>query len=255
MARWLNRRMHPIRLKKPVVTFTFDDFPRSALLVAGTMLRNHGFYGTYYTSFGLMDKTAPTGEIFKRSDLPEFIRQGHELACHTFDHCHSWDTAPDVYEASIRANQRAAAELLDGLKMNHFSYPISHPRPETKRRVSSHYQTARGGGQAHNSGETDLNFLKAFFLEQSRDDFAAIQGVIDANARANGWLIFATHDVCAEPTRYGCTPELFKKTLQSSIVSGAEILTINQAMNRLHPANAMGPDKPVNRDAGKPALR
>ena len=42
-----------------------------------------------------------TGEIFEREDLQELIRQGHELACHTFDHCDSWETTPAEFEASI----------------------------------------------------------------------------------------------------------------------------------------------------------
>ena len=32
----------------------------------------------------------------------------------------------------------------------------------------------------------DLNFLKAFFIEQSRDDFNAIKQVIDENTQASG---------------------------------------------------------------------
>ena len=56
------------------------------------------------------------------------------------------------------------------------------------------------GGQTFNSGTADLNLLCAFFLEQSRDNPAAVKRLIDQNAKARGWLIFATHDVCASPS-------------------------------------------------------
>ena len=206
LANRRKRRDIVVTLPKPVVSFTFDDFPRSALYQGGAILKAHGAIGTYYASFGIMDQTGPTGEIFGERDLPEFVRQGHELGCHTFDHCHSWDTAPDTFEASILRNQKIASLLLPGPGMNSFSYPISSPRPESKIRVARHYATARGGGQTFNAGVSDLNFLKAFFIEQSRENFAAIKSVIEENACSNGWLIFATHDVCDSPTRSDAPP-------------------------------------------------
>lgn len=230
MAARRARRDTFLTLTQPVVSFTFDDFPRSALYKGGAILRDHDMLGTYYTSFGLMGQTAPTGEIFSAADLPEFIRQGHELACHTFDHCHSWDTAPSEFEASILRNQDAAAKLLPGTTMENFSYPISHPQTETKRRTARYYISARGGGQTFNVGTTDLNYLKAFFIEQSRDNFAAIQQVIDETVSKNAWLIFATHDVCESPTRFGCTPALFTRIVDSVVQSGATVLPINQAL-------------------------
>jgi peptidoglycan/xylan/chitin deacetylase (PgdA/CDA1 family) len=233
MARFLNRRPYAIRLRSPIVSFTFDDFPRSALHCGGGILREHGAIGTYYTSFGLMGTTAPTGEIFVEEDLKEFVQQGHEMACHTFDHCHSWDTPPEEFEASIVRNQQVIAQKLPGVKMTHLSYPISHPQPDTKRRVAGHYETARGGGQTFNAGVTDLNYLKAFFIEQSRDNFGAIEAVIQENARANGWLVFATHDVADDPTRFGCTPQCFSDVVKCSVDSGASLLCVRDAFQQV----------------------
>jgi peptidoglycan/xylan/chitin deacetylase (PgdA/CDA1 family) len=220
-------------MESPVVSFTFDDFPRSALLNAGAILRERGFAGTYYASFGLMGKQAPTGEIFELADLDELVRQEHELACHTFDHYDSWETDPAEFEASIQRNQQAMAELWPGMKLKSHSYPISWPRPETKQRVSCYYECARGAGQTFNAGIIDLNYLKAFFIEQSRDNFEAIRQTIDSNARAKGWLIFATHDVCGSPTRFGCTPDLFERVVECSAKSGAAVLPVRTALQRI----------------------
>jgi peptidoglycan/xylan/chitin deacetylase (PgdA/CDA1 family) len=214
----------------PLISFTFDDFPKSALINGGSILRTHDIIGTYYTSFGLMGKTAPTGEIFSCEDLGEFVCQGHELACHTFDHCHSWETDPVEFEASILRNQQTVAQLLPGTRMSCFSYPISHPRPETKRRIARHYNCARGGGQTFNVGIADLNYLKAFFIEQERDDFGAIAALTKESIRCNGWLIFATHDVSDSPTRFGCTPALLEKIVVFSLRFGAKILPVSEAL-------------------------
>ena len=101
-ARYSSRRPLLIKSATPLVSFTFDDFPRSALLAGGAILRRFGLTGTFYASFGLMGRTAPTGSIFVRQDLDVLREQGHELGCHTFDHCHSWDTATDVFERKLK---------------------------------------------------------------------------------------------------------------------------------------------------------
>jgi Predicted xylanase/chitin deacetylase len=229
MARWLGRRPCRLKMESPVISFTFDDFPRSALLNAGAIVRERGIAGTYYASFGLMGKKAPTGEIFVQEDLGELIQQRHELACHTFDHYDSWDTAPFEFEASILRNQRAVAERLPEVRLRSLSYPISYPRPRTKRCTEKYFSCARGGGQTFNTGIVDLNYLKAFFIEQSRDNFDAIKQTIDDNTCAKGWLIFATHDVCDQPTRFGCLPGFFEKVVDYAIQSKAIILPVFRA--------------------------
>jgi hypothetical protein len=60
-----------------------------------------------------------------------------------------------------------------------------------------------------------------------------IRDVIERNREAGGWLIFATHDVCENPTRYGCTPKLFEEVVNCSVKSGALILPVFQAWERL----------------------
>lgn len=232
-ARWFGRRPCRIQLESPVISFTFDDFPRSALTNGGAILRQYGFSGTYYASFGLMGRQNSTGEIFQREDLQELVQQGHELACHTFDHCDSWETTPAAFEASILKNRRAAAQHVPTVTFNSFSYPITWPRPATKRRIASLFECARGGGQTFNIGVVDLNYLKAFFIEQSRDDFDAIKQIIDDNAQAMGWLIFATHDVSNSPTRFGCTSALFERIVNCADKSGAHVRPVRDVCKRV----------------------
>jgi peptidoglycan/xylan/chitin deacetylase (PgdA/CDA1 family) len=164
--------------------------------------------------------------MFQRADLQELVRQGHELACHTFDHCDSWATTPAEFEASILKNRRAAAQHVPTVSLKSLSYPITWPRPATKRRIASLFECARGGGQTFNVGVVDLNYLKGFFIEQSRDDLDAIKHVIDDNMQAIGWLIFATHDVSDTPTRFGCTPALFERVVGYAKKSGADVLPV-----------------------------
>ena len=235
LALRLETRICPIKLQSPLISFTFDDFPQSALTVGGAILANYGLRGTYYASLGLMGTDTPAGRIFTVEDLYNVVSRGHELGCHTFDHCHSWDTPPSRFVASIRRNRAHVARLLPNITLSSFAYPISCPRPATKRRTAAHYRCSRGGGQTFNSETADLNYLKAFFIEQSVNDFDAIARVISAAARTNGWLIFATHDICDSPTRFGCTPQFFELVVRCAVASGATILPVSHALRRLAP--------------------
>lgn len=224
----------------PYLSFTFDDFPRSALHCAGSMLVSRGLRGTYYTSFGLMGKQAPTGTIFVREDLEELFKHGHEIGCHTYAHCHSWDTSPSDFEASVVENQAALERLAPGQSFGSHSYPITCPRPGTKRRLARHFACSRGGGQLTNEGRIDLNHLRAFFLEKCLDNIAAVREAIDYNARVCGWLILATHDVCDSPTPYGCQPEFFAEVLAHCVKSGARILPVADAWKEIRAAQPGG---------------
>jgi peptidoglycan/xylan/chitin deacetylase (PgdA/CDA1 family) len=229
----LARRNLRMTNRTPIVSFTFDDFPRSALHVGGEILRAKGFAGTYYASLGLMDQDSPTGSIFSAPDLETLIAQGHELGCHTFAHCNAWQTSPDVFEASILENRRALSRLLPNASFETLSYPIDNPRLCTKRRAGHHFACCRGGWQRFNKGTIDLNKVLAFFLEKSRDRPESIRAIIEHNAAANGWLVFATHDISERPTQFGCTPALFEQVVQWTADSGAKVLPVARALKEM----------------------
>jgi len=237
-ARLFFRRPLVLTNRTPLISFTFDDFPRSALRTGGRILKRFGAAGTYYVSLGLMGKTAPTGEMFLRDDLNDAVADGHELGCHTFDHYDSAGTATSVFEKSITKNSLALEQVLPGVSFQTFSYPISPPRVQTKRKIARHFVCCRGGGQTFNRGTADLSYLAAFFLEQSRDDENAVKRLIDQNRGAGGWLILATHDVSESPTPYGCTPEFFERVVQYAVQSGSRVVPVLEAYKSLQISTA-----------------
>jgi hypothetical protein len=226
----LGRRPFVVRNDRPLISFTFDDFPRSAWQVGGTILEAHGLRATYYASLGLMGREAPAGSIFEREDLPELVRRGHELGCHTFAHCHAFDTPLEVFGRSIRDNRDAVQGLLPGANFSTLSYPISLPRPGVKRLCERHFLACRSGGQTFNCGTVDLNALSAFFLEQCHEDIGMVTELIRISARARGWLILATHDICANPSPFGCTPEFFEAVVRAAVASGARVEPVAHAL-------------------------
>ena len=227
------RRPWRMQNTKALVSFSFDDFPESALRVGGEILNRHGFRGTYYISAGLLGRSEPTGQIVAESDLKAVLHHGHELGCHTFAHCDASVTAPDEFEKSIIENRQALARLVPGATLRSLSYPIGTPKPAIKRRSERHFSGCRAGGQTHNLGEIDLNYIKAFFIEQSAEHPEKIHAALKDAIAARGWLVFATHDVSDQPTKYGCTPALFAEIAGAVADSAASVLPVSEALEAI----------------------
>jgi Polysaccharide deacetylase len=228
-SEWMWRRLVFVRPALPIVSFSFDDFPRSALHDGGAVLENYRIRGTYYVALGLMNQQTPAGKAFTRKDLETVIEKGHELGCHTFRHSHAWETPPSEFEESILENRRALEGMIPGAAFKSLSYPIAWPRPGTKRRAARFFSCCRGGGGAFNAGPCDASNLNACFLEKNADKPDALKRLVDKTCRASGWLIFATHDVCGRPTKFGCSSQFFEDLVAHTVSSGAKILPVGEA--------------------------
>lgn len=223
-----------LRTAKPIVSFSFDDAPRSSLTVGADLLKAYGVSGTFFVSLGLLGCEGPGGTIAYLEDILRAARGGHELGCHTYDHLDAWSTAASEFRASILRNRQGVRALLPEVEFRSFAYPINDPSPMNKRCAGALFQSCRGGGQRTNCGRIDLNLLQAYFLDgRNRHDLRSIRSVIDRNAESGGWLIFATHDVAANPSGYGCTPEQLETLIDYSLASGAEILSIATGVERI----------------------
>jgi peptidoglycan/xylan/chitin deacetylase (PgdA/CDA1 family) len=228
------RRDFTLETDVPYVSFTFDDFPRTALTKGGEILRRRGVRGTYFVSMQLLGKPSPSGPIATTDDVKALLADGHELGCHTYEHLDGCNSSIDAFERSIRQNRAALADVVPAVELPTFAYPLDGPVLSIKRAVGTHFVGCRGGGQTFNSGVIDLNLLKAYFLDwRNRGNLDAVREVVDRNAAARGWLIFATHDVAAEPSRYGCLPEFFEEAVRLSIASGARVVPMMRACEAL----------------------
>lgn len=228
------RRMVAVNPPTPLISFTFDDAPKTAVTTGGAILAEHGGKATFFVSLGLMGLTTEVGEIASQNDLINAVNDGHELGCHTLDHLDAWYTSRDNYMASVSANQQALAQMRPGLKFSTFAYPKSGATLSVKLPLQKRFVCCRGGGQAANIGMTDLNMLKACFLDKrAKVELAFIKELIDYNAEQRGWLIFATHDVADDPSPYGCTPEFFRQVVDYAAHSGAALVTVKDACEQV----------------------
>jgi peptidoglycan/xylan/chitin deacetylase (PgdA/CDA1 family) len=232
-GRFLFKRPFTVQTQRPLISFSFDDFPRTALFTGGAILQRYGLHATYYVSLGLLGKESPSGTLCNLNDLKMLIEQKHELGCHTYSHCHSWDTDPMEFENSVLKNREELQQMFPGLEFKTFAYPNSVPRPRSKAKVGRHFAACRGGGQTVNAGRIDLNDLSAVFIEKTRGNMQPIKELIDRNRDQPGWIIFATHDIASKPSPYGCTPDFYQEIVQYALKSGAHILPIARALDVL----------------------
>lgn len=235
----LARRFSRKQLRLPphaIVSFTFDDFPRSALLTAGEMLRAHGLHGTYYTALGLMEATTSVGPLFTARDLEKLVHDDHELACHSYQHLSCRTATTSRFQADCTRNRNCAAGLFSGLRMRNFSYPYGDVSLQTKSALANEYDSCRSIELGVNSGDIDLAFLRSTPIYSSMPS-STIRRLIRRNKERGGWLIFYTHDVVPAPSPFGCTVQEFEDVLSLAIHSQAEILTIAHALQRISVLN------------------
>jgi peptidoglycan/xylan/chitin deacetylase (PgdA/CDA1 family) len=236
LAMQFGRRMARVEVDTPLISFTFDDAPRSAFERGGDLLGEAGARATYFVSLGLLGMDTEVGPIASTDDLRRAVERGDELGCHTYDHLDAWDVSTSVYAESIENNARTLKFMFPEQAFRTFAYPKSGATLSAKRRIQGRFGCARGGGQVANVGLVDLNLVSAFFLDRRTNaNLDDIKAVIDVNEQSRGWLVFATHDVSPDPSPFGCTVELLRETIRNSVASGARILTMTEACERVCP--------------------
>jgi peptidoglycan/xylan/chitin deacetylase (PgdA/CDA1 family) len=220
-----------------VVSFTFDDFPRSAWVNGGAVLEKYGRRGTYYAALGLAGTANHLGPMFELDDLREVCARGHEIACHTFSHRDCARVPPVEIVAEIDRNAAALSAALDGATIENFAHPFGGVSQSAKAALAKRFVSCRGTGKGLNRGTVDLADLFSTSLYSHNFDRARLCQLIEDAQAENAWLIFYTHDVADEPSPFGCTPAHF----QSIVAYAAEnlpVLPIRDVLAGLGLANA-----------------
>jgi peptidoglycan/xylan/chitin deacetylase (PgdA/CDA1 family) len=214
----------------PIVSFTFDDFPRSACTVGGSILKSHHVRATYYVAMGLMDTTNELGQYFHAQDLHDLIADGHELAGHTFSHVSCRSTSLRSYRCDVLEGQLAVNQLTKADTSGNFAYPFGHVTLAAKKAIGRLVLSSRGTRHGINGPLADLNLLRANKLYSNSIDFSGVEGLVAENQKLKGWLIFYTHDVSDNPSSFGCSPQYLEAAVRCVIQAGARVLTIAEAL-------------------------
>jgi peptidoglycan/xylan/chitin deacetylase (PgdA/CDA1 family) len=228
----------PARIDWPggVVSFTFDDFPRSAWVNGGAILEKYDRRGTYYTAMGLAGTPSNLGPMFTPDDLRAAHARGHEIACHTFSHRDCARVPAAEIAAEIDNNAAALSQAVGGAAVTNFAYPFGGVSQSAKSTLSRRFASCRGTGRGLICGAVDLADLPSTSLYSHNFDRDRLCQLIEDAQAKNAWLIFYTHDVAEEPSPFGCTPAQF----QSIVAYAAENAAVLPVRDVLAGLGVMG---------------
>ncbi len=219
LAMHLRVDLFRLRNSTPMVSFTFDDLPKSAVTTGAEMLETLGGRGTFYVSGSLVGAEAPDWVAGDADDVVALHRRGHEIGCHTFSHQRACDLDEAAMKQEITRNRAYLRALDPSIRVDSFKYQL---RKE--------FQTCRSIVQGVNAGSVDLQFLRAIPLIDREMDFDGIERAFDEAQINNGWLIFYGHDVTDRPSPYGCSPALLAHALEAATKRKIPALTMAEAM-------------------------
>ena len=235
----LYSRNVPLGSNGPVVSFTFDDFPRTALTAGGEILKRHGVRGTYYAAVGLMNKSNELGEQFRRDDLDSLLSDGHELASHTLSHVSCRSLGSAKFREEVEQGREAIERLTGRSDSGNFAFPFGDVTLNAKRTIGLNVASSRGIWGGSNGPNVDLNLLRANSLYGDRDGYAHVQKLILDNECKRGWLIFYSHDVRENPSPFGCSPALLEWAVSFAAQRASSILTVAEVVAAL----SAGPER------------
>ncbi len=218
---------------RPIVSFTFDDFPKSAVASAAALLENQGVAGTYYLSRIFNGATIDGIEYYDVQDVKRLIDNGHEIGCHTASHLHVPQVSRDDLIADLEANARFLSEHVGDVRMTTFAFPFGDMNLSTKFLAQGRFSACRTTSPGVNQFVADLGALCAERLYSNLTSPAAVRSLIERNAKPRTWLIFYTHDVADHPSRYGCTPALFESALSGALAAGYQVLPVRNALGAI----------------------
>ncbi|MCG9916903.1 MAG: polysaccharide deacetylase family protein [Phenylobacterium sp.] len=215
----------------PMVSFTFDDAPLTAVETGARLLEDQGVRGVFYVSAGLAGAEGPMGRFATASDYARLAKAGHEIACHTYSHLDCGQAPGQDADQDAARNREALADWSAG-PVSNFAYPYGDVAAGPKSALAPRYDVLRALHHGVIETGTDLNQAPAVGIEGEDGEAIAQHWMARAKARS-AWLILYTHDVRPDPSPWGCTPEALARLIASAQAQGLEIVTVAQAAQRL----------------------
>jgi peptidoglycan/xylan/chitin deacetylase (PgdA/CDA1 family) len=215
-----------------VVSFTFDDFPKTAFTVGGAILERHGARGTYYTASKLAGTEGDLGPLFETEDLRAAHHNGHEIACHTHTHLRCSEADGPTLVSEVKANAAGISAIIKDFVPTNFAFPYGATSPTARQVMKRYYASCRGNEPGINRKIPDTAELFAYSVYAGTFSESQMRGLIDKNRSVGGWLIFYTHDVTSTPSPFGCTPEQWDAVV-SYAAKTSPILPVRDVMSAL----------------------
>jgi peptidoglycan/xylan/chitin deacetylase (PgdA/CDA1 family) len=216
--------------EKPLVSFTFDDAPVSACTIGAALLEEYKARGTYYVCGAGCGIEGFCGRLAAAADLTALAAKGHEIGCHTFSHVAVARVGRQRLSAELARNGAFLRGVQRAATFYNFAYPYGEFSLTTKLYLQRQFDSCRSLLPGVNIGSADLGALKSCELQNASIDRRGVAAIIAEAVRRNGWLIFTCHDVAAEPSRFGVSPDLLSFALATAHDAGCHLTSVRDAL-------------------------
>jgi peptidoglycan/xylan/chitin deacetylase (PgdA/CDA1 family) len=230
LARHVATKKLAMRNAKPIISFTFDDVPASACDTGVRILEQYGIRGTFYIAGAGFGRNSPVGILATPEELRTAWRRGHEIGCQTHYHSAVSRLSRDELQLEFHCNQDALKKIDASVPVRNFAYPYGDLSFGARRQLEALFDCCRSVDNGINSGVANLGALKSWPLENASLDRSKIAALIAETIRINGWLIFFSHDVGEQPSRFGIDPGLLEWTVKTAKQSGAIVAPIADSL-------------------------
>ncbi|WP_414475470.1 polysaccharide deacetylase family protein [Microvirga sp. M2] len=222
-----------ISLDQPLMSVTFDDFPRSAWLETKDLLHDCEVKATFYVSGSFVGRTIDSIDFYKEEDLAEVDENGHEIGCHTYYHescvLHSLGRLGE----SVEKNIEYVRDVIGRYEPTAFAYPYGHSLLASRHMLSRRFLTCRGVSRQWDTRVYDRSLVPSIGLEKRRRHLNDWNTILESVAHHRGWLTIFTHDVSAHPSEYGCTQSELHRLIQLARSYGYGFATMTEAYRLL----------------------
>ena len=230
-----------IDLDHAIVSFSFDDFPKSAANQGAAALESRGWRGTYYASAAFAGQLNHHGEMFDAEDLERLSKTGHEIGCHTYEHLDCAKATSAEVMKSVERNQIALKQMGLMQEMTSFAFPYGEATAGSKRILGDRFSSLRGIRSRINRDEVDLHLLKSDPLDGGPVGISKAIEAAESLTLHPGWLIYYAHDVQDNPSEWGCTPDQLNSVCDAVERSGARVMSVGDAAKVLDQTSGARP--------------
>ncbi len=225
----------PFRTKnpQPIVSFSFDDVPDSALTNGARVLDRFGVRGTFYVAPGICGTQDEHWKVIDRNGVAALARAGHEVGCHTYSHVKVQTlTRPGLAHETRRCFE-ALRDICGNAVTENFAYPFGNVSFPHKFELNRDFKSCRSIYAGFNSGLIDLGMLRSFELYDRTSTEESIDTILDHAIATNAWVIFYTHDVTTNPSWIGCSPSHLEMAVKAVRARGIDCLAVDDALQRI----------------------
>ncbi|WP_182482144.1 polysaccharide deacetylase family protein [Henriciella barbarensis] len=232
-ARWHRARPLGATPRRTRICFTFDDFPKSAADTGAEILDEVGAKGCYYACTGMAGTHNHLGDLFDERDLKALTAAGHEIGAHTQTHLDCSQAPASIVLADIDANLRNLVSMGHNEIVRQFAWPYGETRADLKPRLATRFDAVRGIHAGVNSKGSDLMQLTALELQADESSIERAAAAIEASAHNPSWIFVFTHDVRNNHSRWGTSPEQFRRIVRLARDTGARLQTPSDALDAI----------------------